>query len=122
MHDAVVLARGSVPAGHAEQADELRRIQLTVGDVEQVPRRPVEQPGRLPDGAPQPGDVGPQRVQRGGGWLIPPDRLDQAVGGDDGPGLDDQRGQQRARPRSADVDRRTPGSDLQRPQDPELQG
>jgi hypothetical protein len=118
--DAVVFTGSALRAGRGQQLDEHRSIELVIGDVDQVTGSAVQQPGRLAQGCPQPGDIRPQGVQRFGRRLVTPHGLDQAVRRDDRPGLKEQRGQQRTRLGAADVDQQTLRGDFQRPQDPEL--
>jgi hypothetical protein len=101
---------------------ELGSVELVVGDVQQVARRPVPQPARRSEHRAQPREVGAQRADRAGWWLVAPQRVDQPVDRYHGAAVHEQGGKQGSRFRAADGDRRAVALDPQRPQDAKAHG
>ncbi len=113
----VLACRGAL-AGQPGEAAELGGVELAVGDVERVARRPPPQPPR--DHRAQPGDVGPQHSDGVPRRVRPPHRGDEAVGRHHRAPGEQQRGEHGARLRATDRDRFPAVDDLERTQDAEL--
>ena len=103
-----------------EQALEPRRINAVGVDPEHVPGRLGHEELR-PDDLAELGDEVLQRGRRRPRGFLAPDLVDQAVGGDDLAGVNEQRREQRALLLPSQWERAAVRADFERPEDAELE-
>ncbi len=101
------------------EPDEPGEVELTVADAEAVTGRCRLETAPA-DHLPELRDVHLQRLERGVGRLLVPERLDEAVRGHDVVGVEQERSQERPLLLPAEVERPAVLDNLERSQDPEL--
>ncbi|MCJ8503509.1 hypothetical protein MRU69_01335 [Kocuria flava] len=109
------------PGGPGAQGLEPAGVDRPGRQRQPVARRPGPHGLSAQDRA-QPRDDGVQRPAGAGRSVVAPHGLDEGVHGDRVRGVDDERGEGRARPRAGQRDRCSGAPDLERPQDADLHG
>ena len=107
--------------GFGDQAPEPNRIDRSSVDVEHVAGRLVANRRVGSERAAEAGDRHLERVPCIPRRILGPERFDQRVGGDDRPDVDEERGEQRAHPCTAEGQRGAVAPNLDRTENTELE-